>query len=139
MVVAGNAGEPGGLRSGLRDTWTDLPGRKVLVIGPDDIGPAGSVDTSMWRAVRLCLTTMTDPPLAITHLPLETVPAGMVNAHAAPAPARNGLQRRVCTSTDELDHEPVALEELTDRAKELVRGAEAKQRTRAEQFSSMRG
>lgn len=122
VVVAGNAGEAGGLRSALRDAWRGLPGRKVLLIGPDDIGPAGNVDASIWNAVRLCVTTMTEPPLAITHLPLETVPAGMVNAHAAPAATAtgSGRQRRICISADDLGHEPVALEELARRARELV-------------------
>ena len=125
VVVAGNAGEPGGIRAGLRDAWLALPGRKLLVIGPDDIGPTGGVDAAAWNAVRLCLTTATRPPLAITHLPLETVPAGFVNLHAEPAgPAgTRGTGRRISIAADRIGFEPASVERLRQQAADQMSAA----------------
>ena len=122
VVVAGNAGEPGGIRAGLRNAWLALPGRKLLVIGPEDIGPGGGVDASAWDAVRLCLTIATQPSLAVTHLPLESVPAGLVNLHGGPAPGtgKGKGKRRLSIAADRIDFAPAAIERLEREAADLV-------------------
>ena len=122
VIVAGNAGEGGGIRSGLRDRWLALPGRKLLVIGPQDIGPTGGVDAAAWDSVQLCVITATRPPLAITHLRLDTVPAGCVNLHAGPpvTVTDNGGNRRISIAADRLGFKPAPMEQLQEEAAELI-------------------
>ena len=120
-MVARNAEEPSGIRRTLRETWLALPGRKV----PEDIGPGRGVDAGAWDAVRLCLTTVTQPPLAITHLPLDTVPTGFVNLHAGPATATGTASpgRRISIGADRIGFEPAPLKRLEREAAGLMSGA----------------
>ena len=127
-MVARNAEEPSGIRRTLRETWLALPGRKV----PEDIGPGRGVDAGAWDAVRLCLTTVTQPPLAITHLPLDTVPAGFVNLHAGPATAAGNASagRQITIGADRIGFEPAPIEQIEREAAERVSGGTQRQARR---------
>lgn len=110
----------GGIRSDLREEWLALPGRKVLVIGPDEIGPTGGIDAATWETAHLCLIVPTRPELAISHLRIETVPAGSINLHGdAPVSTRGeSSRRRICiAAADQLGFELAGIEQLeTDAA-----------------------
>ena len=76
-------GPPEGVANrGIDKALATLPGTKVLVVGNHEfpVGGAGVKDYG-FEAVHPTLVCETDPPLLLTHEPLDEVPAGMVNVH----------------------------------------------------------
>ena len=66
----------------LDQALATLPGTKVLVVGNHEfpIGGAGVKDYG-FEAVHPTLVCETDPPLLLTHEPLDVVPVRAVNVH----------------------------------------------------------
>ncbi|MCY4599745.1 MAG: hypothetical protein OXF27_07480 [Acidobacteria bacterium] len=67
---------------GIDNALATLPGTRVLVVGNHDF-PIGGADVKDYgfEAVYPTLVCETDPPLLLTHEPLDVVPVGAVNVH----------------------------------------------------------
>lgn len=86
----------------------DCPGRRVLIVGNHDrdrqaLREAGF---AVQHAAALCAT---DPPLALTHVPLRHVPPAAVNIHGHLHKADGPSRRHVNVSVERTDYAPVGL------------------------------
>ena len=105
-----------------------LPGTRVLVVGNHEfpIGGAGVKDYG-FEAVYPTLVCETDPPLLLTHEPLDEVPVGAVNVHghlhgtAARAKARCS-RYHLNVNVELTGFRPVHLSELATTARALLAG-----------------
>ena len=59
--------------------WRQAPGSKWLVLGNHDVDPVNPEFNADRRAVTVYADG--DPPLLLTHIPLQDVPARAVNVH----------------------------------------------------------
>lgn len=75
-VTVGAAGR------GIDNALASVPGTRVLVVGNHEfpVGGAGVKDYG-FEAAYPTLVCETDPPLLLTHEPLDVVPVGAVNVH----------------------------------------------------------
>ena len=99
------------------------PGRKLLVLGNHDFTRRGKVARTGFDDAWMTLLMGTDPALAVTHVPLERVPAGTVNVHGHVhnnEPLRPGRYINICV--EHTEYRPVALEAIVRLAAELVDG-----------------
>ena len=114
-----------------------LPGTRVLVVGNHEfpIGGAGVNDYG-FEAVYPTLVCETDPPLLLTHEPLDEVPVGAVNVHghlhgtAARAKPRCSIYH-LNVNVELTSFRPVRLPELATTARALLAGDVEPQRTTA--------
>ncbi len=108
------------LRASGSSRWRKLPGWKVLVFGNHDQNGRGGVVTDPFDEAHLALAAAGDPPLVLTHLPLEEVPEGAVNLHGRIH--RHRLPgRRINVSVEQLEYRPWPLTALRRLAGRLVR------------------
>ena len=122
---------------GIDNTLATLPGTRVLVVGNHEfpIGGAGVKDYG-FDAVHPTLVCETDPPLLLTHEPLDVVPVGAVNVHghlhgtAARAIARCS-RYHLNVNVEFTAFRPVRLSELATRARALLAGDAEPQPTTA--------
>ena len=122
-----------------------LPGDKILIVGnhefvnnrpePKDYG---------FEAAHPTLVCETDPPLLLTHEPLETVPAGAVNVHGhlhgttARTKARRS-RRHLNVNCELTAYQPVRLADLATTAGALLAGDVEPQKTTAETVAAAAG
>ena len=75
----------------------NCPGRRLLILGNHDLGHRAALEEVGFRdqiAAALCAT---DPPVALTHMPLGRIPYGCVHLHGhlhakgSPAPRRRDV------------------------------------------------
>ena len=131
VVVVGDAGIRGGVGAGQRELWTGLPGRKMLVAGDRDIDDLGGIDRNDYEQIALSMLIPGSPAMAVTHVPMTNVPAGMVNIHAqSAADQRQGAALRMDVSADALGFEPMNVEELRQRAQWLTSRTRRRRRRR---------
>ena len=99
------------------------PGRKLLVIGNHEINGVGEVDIDGFDEIHSTLYASGDPPLLLTHMPLETVPEGSVNVHGhlhdEPSPSR---EQHINVSVEQLDYRPWPWEAVRTLARRLAAG-----------------
>lgn len=99
------------------DAWRDrrltldihnCPGRRVLILGNHDRDRQALRDAGFHgqHAAALCAT---DPPLALTHMPLKRVPPTAVNVHGHIHKADSPTRRHVNVSVERTDYAPVGL------------------------------
>lgn len=114
------------------------PGRKLLVIGNHEINRVGEVDIDGFDQIHSTLYASGDPPLLLTHMPLETVPEGSVNVHGhlhdEPSPSR---EQHINVSVEQLDYRPWPWEAVRTLARRLAAGHRVAGRTTAERLSSI--
>ena len=114
-----------------------LPGTKLLVVGnhefvnnrelPKDYG---------FEALYPTLICESDPPLLLTHEPLERVPAGCISVHGhlhgtASRTAAARSARHLNVNVEMISYRPVRLAELVATARGLFAGHVEPQRTTA--------
>ena len=80
VLVLGDVAVPV-LQGGRLELVAELPGWKVLVFGNHDHDGRGGIVTEPFDAAHLALAVAGDPPLVLTHMPLEEVPEGAVKLH----------------------------------------------------------
>ena len=113
---------------GIDKALATVPGTRVLVVGNHEfpIGGAGVKDYG-FEAVYPTLVCETDPPLLLTHEPLDVVPVGAVNVHghlhgtAARAIARCS-RYHLNVNVELTSFRPVRLSELATMARMLRDG-----------------
>ena len=113
---------------GIDKALATLPGTRVLVVGNHEfpIGGAGVKDYG-FEAVYPTLVCETDPPLLLTHEPLDEVPVGAVNVHGH----LHGMEAReiarcsryhLNVNVELTSFRPMRLPELVTAARALVAG-----------------
>ena len=114
-----------------------LPGEKVLVVGNHEfVNNMERVKDYHIETVYPTVVCETDPPLLLTHEPLETVPPGTVNVHghlhgtAARRRARRS-RRHLNVNCELTAYRPVRLSELAATARALLAGDVEPQQTTA--------
>ena len=99
------------------DAWLDrrltldlgnCPGHRVLVLGNHDRNreTLREVGFDVQHVAALCAT---DPPLALTHMPLRQVPPTAVNVHGHLHKGAAPSRRHVNVSVERTDYAPVGL------------------------------
>ena len=133
VVVVGDVALPvlGGERL---ERVAELPGWKVLVYGNHEQNGRGGVVTDPFDEAHLGLLAPGDPPLALTHMPIEEVPEGTVNLHGHIHQHRLP-GRRINVSVEQLEYRPWPLTALRRLAGRLVRGEAVPGETVAEQLA----
>ena len=112
-----------------------LPGDKVLVVGNHEFvnNFPGAKDYG-FEAAYPTVVCDSNPALLLTHEPLETVPAGCVNAHGhlhgthARSKARRS-RRHLNVNVELVGYQPVRLTELAATARALLAGDVEPQKT----------
>ncbi len=86
----------------------NCPGERVLVLGNHDHNTEGLHDAGF---ETMCVAALyaSDPPLALSHLPLGRVPPTAVNVHGHTHAGEAPSQRRVNVSVERTDYAPVSL------------------------------
>ena len=115
-------------KRGIDNALATLPGTRVLVVGNHEF-PIGGGDVKDYgfEAVYPTLVCETDPPLLLTHEPLDEVPVGAVNVHghlhgtAARAKARRS-RYHLNVNVELTAFRPVHLSELVRTARALLAG-----------------
>ena len=112
-----------------------LSGEKLLVVGNHEfVNNLADPKGYGFEAAYPTLVCDSDPPLLLTHEPLETVPAGAVNVHGhlhgthARSAARQS-RRHLNVNVELLSYRPVRLAELAAAARVLVAGGVEPQQT----------
>ena len=106
-------------------TWeriASMPGRKkLLVCGNHDLTDSGKLRVDGFDRVLSTMYAPGDPPLVLTHVPLQTVPPGAVNVHGHVHQAAARDSPHINVSVEQIDYRPVRL----DRVRKLARGLAA--------------
>ena len=93
----------------------NCPGRRLLVLGNHDVGDRERLRDVGFVDQRVAVLCATDPPLALTHVPLRRVPPTAINVHGhlhgAPAPSPRHLK----VSVERTDYAPIRLNQLLQR------------------------
>ena len=124
VLNGGDVALPGALGGMRRTAVREAPGRKLLVVGNHDFNPrSGLLDAADHDAWTGVLVIETDPPIVMTHVPLDVVPPGWVNVHGHlhnHAPPGDTPHINVCI--EHTDYRPLRLESLAELAKRLIAG-----------------
>ncbi len=132
----------GAASRGIDNALASVPGTRVLVVGNHEfpVGGAGVKDYG-FEAVHPTLICETDPPLLLTHEPLNVVPVGAVNVHGH----LHGTTAREVASCSRYHlnvnveltaFRPVRLSELVTTARALLAGDVDPQMTTADTIAS---
>ena len=113
VICLGDVAHPAAWRH--RSMVLDLrecPGERLLILGNHDVYDTEALREAGFTDQCTSALCATEPPLALTHVPLRRVPPTAINVHGhlhgAPAPAPtprhstsawNGSTTRPCTST----------------------------------------
>ena len=133
VLVLGDVAVPV-LKGGRIELVAELPGWKVLVFGNHDQNGRGGVVTDPFDEAHLALAVAGDPPLVLTHMPLEDVPEGTVNLHGHIHQHRLP-GRRINVSVEQLEYRPWPLTAIRRLAGRLVRGEAVPGETVADQLA----
>ena len=124
ILNGGDVALSGTLGNTRRAAIQKAPGRKLLVVGNHDFHlrsrllDAAGHDT--WTGV---LVIKSDPPIVMTHVPMDSMPPGWANVHGHVhnhAPPGETPHINVCV--EHTDYRPLPLESLVTLAKRLLAG-----------------
>ena len=108
----------------------NAPGRKVLILGNHDFTKRGRVAPTGCHVHWMTALVETDPPLALTHLPLSEVPRGVVNVHGHVhnnEPLRPGRHINICV--EHTGYRPLGLSGVVRLARALAAGRQVEGET----------
>ena len=113
--------------------WAEARGTKWLILGNHDALPINRIWLFDIRTTTIAIYAAGDPPLVLTHVPLQRVPHGTVNVHGHlhhhPAPSQD---QHVNVSIEQLDYRPVRLDDVRRLARAMQEGrSRPNERTRA--------
>ena len=123
VICGGDVARAGSLNALRLDRVATAPGRKLLVLGNHDFTRRGKVAQTGFDEAWMTLLVATDPPLAFTHLPLEDLPAGVVNVHGHVhnnEPLCSGRYINICV--EHTDYRALPLQAVVRLAAELIDG-----------------
>ena len=109
IICLGDVAHPDGWRD--RRLVLDVrncPSERILVLGNDDRDTEALHDAGFTEqhVAALCAT---DPPLALSHLPLRRVPPTAVNVHGHLHGGEAPTRRHINVSVEQTDYAPVGL------------------------------
>ena len=125
----------GPARPAVDEALAALPGTKMLITGNHDFAPFRPAPKNYgFEAVYPTLIAETDPPLLLTHEPLDTVPAECFNIHGhlhgkAGSP---WSARHLNVNVEQTNFRPIRVLDLVTTGKALLGGKLAIRRTTAE-------
>ncbi len=137
VLNGGDVSDPTAVFGHCRETLAKTPGRKILVTGNHDFNRfTGCLDPSAHDLAAPVVVVDTDPPLAITHVPLLEVPKGWVNAHGhvhnmKPLPD-DSPHINVCV--EHLEYRPVRPKRVLALAKHVLRHGQPRDATTIERI-----
>ena len=137
-IVAGDVTTERGARQVNLCSRTAAAGgyHTMLVYGNHDHDGNGHIVTDGFDEAFLALLLEGDPVLAITHVPLEQVPAGVVNVHGHTHHRDAGGEgAHINVSVEQLDYRPARLADVRVLARHLAAGAVPGGTTTAEQIT----
>ena len=101
IVCLGDVAHPFAFEDDLVARLRNCPGRPLLILGNHDLGHRAALEEVGFRDQIAAALYATDPPVALTHMPLARVPYGCVHLHGhlhakgSPGPRlRDGRVRR---------------------------------------------
>ncbi len=124
VLNGGDVALAGSLDKAGRAEIRAAPGRKLLVVGNHDFNrKTGLLDAAGHGAATGILAIDTDPPMVLTHVPMDGLPAGWVNLYGHVhnnEPLRDTPHINVCV--EHTDYRPLPLESLITLGKHLLAG-----------------
>ena len=95
----------------------NCPGERVLVLENHDHDTEG-LDDAGFGTMCVAAVYASDPPLAVSHLPLRRVPPTAVNVHGHIHRAKAPSGRHFNVSVERTDYAPVGLTWVLEQAKD---------------------
>ena len=94
----------------------NCPGERILVLGNHDLNTQALHDAGFGT---MCIAALcdTDPPLALSHLPLRRVPPTAINVHGHIHGGEAPTRRHFNVSVERTDYAPVGLNWVLERAR----------------------
>ena len=124
VLNGGDVALAGALDDAGRAEIREAPGRKLLVVGNHDFNRrTGLLDAAEHETATGILAIDTDPPMALTHLPMDGLPPGWVNLYGHVhnnEPLRDTPHINVCV--EHTGYRPLPLESLLALGKRLLSG-----------------
>ena len=124
VLNGGDVALAGSLDKAGRAEIRAAPGRKLLVVGNHDFNrKTGLLDAAGHETATGILAIDTDPPMVLTHVPMDGLPAGWVNLYGHVhnnEPLRDTPHINVCV--EHTDYRPLPLESLITLGKHLLAG-----------------
>ena len=140
VICLGDLAVPAGFRGYRLNCFDTVPGGKILVFGNHDIDYTGAVCNPGFDNVHPTLYVDSDPPLLLTHMPLERLPDGFINVHGH---THNNLAPlspfHINVCVEQLRYRPVDLNRVLALARALLAGARPLEETTAEQIDAIAG
>ena len=122
IVCGGDLAWPGTLDEGEVRRIERIPGRNVLVLGNHDFGEDAIPTVTGMDESYTVIVIDADPPLLVTHMRLENVPAGYVNVHGhVHDESPLSTTRHVNVVVEQLEYKPVAVNGVVELGKRLCR------------------
>ena len=109
IICLGDVGHP--------DAWRDrrlmldirnCPGERFLVLGNHDQDREALREAGFTTQCTLALCA-TDPPLALSHIPLRQIPVGAINLHGHLHEGTEPTARHINLALEQTDYSPVGL------------------------------
>ena len=139
MLCGGDVALTGRLKDLRLSNVANAPGEKMLVLGNHDFTRRGKVAETGFRTAWMTLVIESDPPLAVTHVPLDEVPPGTVNVHGHVhnnEPLRAGPYVNICV--EHTEYRPLPLSAIVRLAGELLDGRQPEGATTIERLRRIR-
>ena len=140
VICLGDLAVPACLYGYRLDYFDTAPGGKILVFGNHDIDYTGAVCNPGFDEVHPTLYVNSDPPLLLTHMPIERLPDGCINVHGH---THNNLAPlspfHINVCVEQLRYRPVDLNRVLALARTLLAGARPLEETTAEQIDAIAG
>ena len=114
VVNGGDVALSGRLTGKILKDVENAPGHKILVAGNHEVDKkSGKIRSHGHDEVCPMATFETDPPMVLTHVPLEEIPAGWINLHGH---VHNNEERRssrhINVCVEHTGYAPLAIEDL---------------------------
>ena len=106
------------------------PGRRLLVLGNHDLGLRAWLAGAGFEAQCVAALCATDPPLALSHVPLARIPPGCVHLHGHLHGRGSPTPRRVDVSVETVGYAPVRLDRILHSARAALAAASGNRRAR---------
>ena len=115
VINGGDVALSGRLTGELLKAVKTAPGHKILVAGNHEVDKkSGKIRNHGHDEVCPMATFETDPPMVLTHVPLDEIPAGWINLHGH---VHNNEERRstrhINVCVEHTGYRPLAIEDLT--------------------------
>ena len=117
IICLGDVGHPDAWRDRrLMLDILDCPGERVLVLGNHDRDRAALHQIGFTTQYTLALCA-TDPPLALSHIPLRGIPPTAVNVHGHLHEGTKPTARHINVAVERIDYSPVGLTRVLHEAR----------------------